>query len=180
MFDREHAGAQFRYLPRAAVIRAIMEVDIVGTVRDALIQHARGASELPAEGYLGWETPLGFSARSIAMQDDLLPDVVERADAVFVDDWDLVSHDNRRLFGRTLRQGTLAAPGSAPSDTGSRSPRKVDETLGEMFAGTTSGRKADADVIVSNPFGMAIFDVTVAAAVQRVAVSRGYGLELPV
>jgi len=353
MLENEHSGASFRYLPRAAVVAAAAEVDVVATVREALIQHAAGAAALPAEAYLGWETPQGFSARSIAMQgaipaaagvayglkvinaslgnvdhglprsqgltflfdpesarpvvmmeaayisalrtagvtiatalqtgaphyrslaligcgsiakahvllaerhldqlqevrlydvvperarefaaaitertagrwrvlacqsarecvsgadlvvpvttvttgyiaydwlrpgslvahvslDDLLPEVVERADSVFVDDWDLVSDDHRRLFGRMYRQGTLAPPGGRPGPADGSSPRGVDATLGDVFSGAAPGRKKSEDILVSNPFGMAILDVAVAAAVHRVAVGKGYGTEVDV
>ena len=353
MLENEHAGARFRYLPRAAVVAAIAEVDVVAAVREALIQHVKGATSLPAEAYLGWQTPRGHNARSIAMQgavpaasgtayglkvinaslgnvghglprsqgltflfdpesarpvvmmeaayisamrtagvtiatalgtgashyrslalvgcgsiakahillaerhlehleevrlydvvperacelakavteraagrwrvvpcpsardcvsgadlvvpvttvtagyiaydwlrpgclvahvslDDLLPEVVERADSVFVDDWDLVSHDHRRLFGRMYREGTLATPGGRPGPSDGASPRSVDATLGEVLSGAAPGRRSSTDILVSNPFGMAILDVAVAAAVHRVAVDRGHGIEIDV
>jgi len=353
MFENEHTGARFRYVPRAAVVDAITEIDIVRTVREALIQHANGASLLPAEGYLGWQTPQGFSARSIAMQgavptpsgmayglkminaslgnvdqglprsqgftvlfdpetarpliimeaayisamrtasvtiataletgaphyrslallgcgtlakahlvlaerylegleeirlydvvparahvlaqaiadrvgsrwrihvdenardcvgqadlvvpvttvtegyiaydwlrpgcliahvslDDLLPEVVERADTVFVDDWELVSHDRRRLFGRMFQQGVLAGPGDGHGTVGEQPPHRVDATLGELFAGKVPGRRLDEDIVVSNPFGMAVLDVAVAAAVYQAAIDLGLGTDLDV
>jgi ornithine cyclodeaminase len=355
MFGDEHIGAGFVYLSRADVIAAAADIDIVAVVREALISHARGLSSLPAEGYLGWNTPAGFSARSIAMQgaipgpagltyglkminaslgnvdrglprsqgltfifdaetarplvmmeaayisamrtaavtvatalatggsryrslalvgcgtlakahvtlaerylpnleeirlfdvaetraqaladaitdrygaalrvrvgsdardcvagadlvvpvttvtegyigrdwitpgaliahvslDDLLPEVVQHADRVLVDDWELVSHDHRRLFGRMFREGRLLSP-SGERHSGSPTTemaRRVDGSLGELFAGVCPGRSHDTDVIVSNPFGMAVLDVAVGSAVHRVAVDQDRGLKLPV
>jgi ornithine cyclodeaminase len=355
MLHDEHSEAWFHYLSRDDVVVAAAEVDILGTVRQALIDYSMGLGRLPQEGYLGWQTPTGFSARSIAMQgaipgrsgyayglkmingslgnverglprsqgftvlfdpesarplvvmeaayissmrtaavtmatamatggpqytslaligcgtlakahvilaerylrglkevsvydvsaeraqafvtaaanlfdgrvrvwaagnarecvqsadivvpvttvtdgyiepdwiragaliahvslDDLLPAVVERADVLLVDDWNLVADDHRRLFGRMHREGLLLSP------TGERWPgsrvtdraRLVDGTLGELFLGTCRGRSTGTEVIVSNPFGMAILDVAVATGVYEIALHRGRGTRLPV
>jgi N-[(2S)-2-amino-2-carboxyethyl]-L-glutamate dehydrogenase len=67
IFTDEHSGADVLYLPRRDVIQACSQVDVVGTVARALEAHARGATVLPDEAYMGWDTADGFSARCLAM-----------------------------------------------------------------------------------------------------------------
>jgi len=115
--------------------------------------------------------------------DDVFPDVVARADLVLVDDWGLVSHDDRRLFGRMYRAGTLLGPGGVhcPGVIPDPEARAVDGTLGEvLLQGARLGRRADSDVILVNPFGMAILDVAIGTAVYDQAIVRGLGRRLPV
>lgn len=67
IFTDEHAGADVLYLSRQDVVRAVGQVDVVDAVAAALEAHARGATLLPDEAYLGWDTAAGFSARCLAM-----------------------------------------------------------------------------------------------------------------
>ncbi|MEJ2861806.1 ornithine cyclodeaminase [Actinomycetospora flava] len=125
-------------------------------------------------GYLAldWLAP-GALVAHVSL-DDVLPEVVAGADLVVVDDWDLVAADDRRLLGRMLREGTLAAPGeSAPG------ARTVDASLADIVAGTHPGRAADTDVVLSNPFGMGVLDVALAADVHDAALARDLGTVLP-
>ena len=87
---------------------------------------------------------------------------------------ELVRADGRRLLGRMLHDGRLVGPGDRSAARG----RAIDGTLGDVVAGRRPGRMHDDDVVVFNPFGMAILDVAVAAAVVDVAVARGVGRAL--
>lgn len=134
------------------------------------------------EGYLpyAWLRP-GTLVAHVSL-DDVLPDVVERADLVLVDDWNLVSHDRRRLLGRMYWDGRLLAPDGAhhPNHPPSPEPRRVDGTLGDVLIGAHPGRSSDTDIVLSNPFGMAILDVAVADHVHAAAVAAGVGRRLAV
>ena len=92
-----------------------------------------------------------------------------------VDDWDLVAADDRRLLGRMLREGTLAGAGGdrarAPAPSTRRSPTSS--------PAPTRGGAAATDVVLSNPFGMGVLDVALAAAVHDVALARDLGTVLP-
>ncbi|MEZ0075268.1 ornithine cyclodeaminase family protein [Planotetraspora sp. GP83] len=103
--------------------------------------------------------------------DDLLPEVVRRADLVLVDDWGLVAADSRRLLGRMYRSGELLAPdGARFHDAQAKAGiRRVDGHLGEVLAGVHPGRRSAEDIVVSNPFGMALLDVAVAHEVVSAA-----------
>jgi ornithine cyclodeaminase/alanine dehydrogenase-like protein (mu-crystallin family) len=132
------------------------------------------------KGYLpfDWLTP-GALVAHVSL-DDVLPDVVARANLVVVDDWQLVSADDRRLLGRLYRSGELLGPKgdaySAPRDTA----RTVDATLVDVVAGRHPGRTTPEQIILSNPFGMGILDVALAADVFRVAGDLGLGVQLPI
>lgn len=134
------------------------------------------------EGYIpyAWLKP-GAVVAHVSL-DDLLPEVAERAGLLLVDDWSLVSEDQHRVFGRLYRQGRLLSPSGErhPDADPVASARRVDATIGAVIAGTHPGRTSSTDVVVSNPFGMAILDVAVADEVHRAAVERGLGISLPV
>lgn len=61
------------FLSRAEVVSCLNEVDVVATVRDALISHAEGRTILPSEAYLSWENDHGAYSRSIGMPGAVLP-----------------------------------------------------------------------------------------------------------
>jgi ornithine cyclodeaminase len=130
-------------------------------------------------GYLphAWLRP-GALVAHVSL-DDVLSEVVERADLVFVDDWGLVSGDTRRLLGRMYHAGTLIGPDhEAHADEATRA-RRVDASLGAVLVRQHPGRANDRQVILSNPFGMGILDVALAAEVWRVARRRNLGVMLP-
>lgn len=105
--------------------------------------------------------------------DDALPEVVLRADKVFVDDWALVAADERRLLGRMLRAGDIRGPGSTTAG-----PRQIDGSLGELLIGTREGRGRPDEIILVNPFGLAIEDIAVARRVHARAQMLGLGVPL--
>jgi ornithine cyclodeaminase len=124
-------------------------------------------------GYLAldWLAP-GALVAHVSL-DDVLPEVVTGADLVVVDDWDLIAADDRRLLGRMLREGTVAPPGESRPGA-----RTVDTTLAQVVAGTHPGRARVTDVVLSNPFGMGVLDVALAADVHDAALARDLGTVL--
>jgi ornithine cyclodeaminase len=132
-------------------------------------------------GYIGYDWLAPGTVIAHVSLDDVLPEVVHRADLLLVDDWNLVAADPRRLVGRLYRAGQLLAPdGSrAPGVPPGRAPiRRVDGSLGDMLTGALPGRGSDADIVLSNPFGMAILDVAVAHHVLAAALALGLGRPL--
>ena len=57
--------------------------------------------------------------------------------------------------------------------------RRVDAELGDILLGRHPGRRRDNDIVLVNPFGLAIEDVAVAAEVERAATAAGLGRRLP-
>lgn len=125
---------------------------------------------------LAWLQP-GALLVNISL-DDALPDVVLQAHKVIVDDWNLVKTDPRRLIGRMYREGLVdfAAPGDdAPPST---TKRLIDAELGEVVLGTKPGRSDAREIILVNPFGMAIEDIALAKLVYQEALQQKLGLLL--
>jgi ornithine cyclodeaminase/alanine dehydrogenase-like protein (mu-crystallin family) len=104
--------------------------------------------------------------------DDLHEDAYLKADRLYVDDWSLVVEDSQRLLGKLARSGRVSAPGQDGDG------RRVDGTLGELLSGTCPGRDDDRQIIVVNPFGLAIEDLAIASRVHDVARRDGIGVEL--
>ena len=102
--------------------------------------------------------------------DDALPELVHRAGLVLVDDWTLVSTDRRRLLGRMIAAGELVGPHAPRPGAG---VARVHATLGDILTGRHPGRAAASDVVLSNPFGMAILDVALASAIADVDDESG-------
>ena len=105
--------------------------------------------------------------------DDLHEDAYLKADRLYVDDWDLVVEDSQRLLGTLARSGRVSAPGCNGGG------RCVDGTLGELLSGDCPGRDDDRQIIVVNPFGLAIEDLAIASRVHDVARRDGIGVVLP-
>src|SRR5439155_26699515 len=101
--------------------------------------------------------------------DDLDRHVFLGADLLYVDDWSLIVADRHRLLGSLARQGVVSGPGEEAPEGG----RAVDGTLGQLLAGQCSGRSDDEQVIVVNPFGLALEDIAVAHRVHAIARQRG-------
>ena len=120
---------------------------------------------------LDWLAP-GALVAHVSL-DDVLPEVATGADLVVVDDWPPIAADDRRLFGRMLREGTLCGPGETRAGA-----RSVDATLADVVAGRHPGRANDTDVVLSNPFGMGVLDVALAADVHDAALARDLGTVL--
>jgi ornithine cyclodeaminase len=110
--------------------------------------------------------------------DDVLPDVVAQCALLIVDDWRLVSADDRRLLGRMFRSGDLLGPKGEPYARIGSAARKVDAELADVVTGRHPGRASADQIILSNPFGMGILDVALAAEVLRAAERDGIGTML--
>jgi ornithine cyclodeaminase len=122
-------------------------------------------------GYLDYDC---FAAGTVIVNvslDDVLPDVVHRADLLFVDDWSLVRDDEHRLLGRLARAGQLVGP----CEQDRPGARRVDAQLGQVLTGAHPGRTSAEQLILVNPFGMAIGDVALAAEVARKAAQLDLG-----
>ena len=111
--------------------------------------------------------------------DDFCSDVFMKADQLFVDDLSLISADEHRLLGRLIRDGEIVGPNDkASNDKGSKAARPISGTIGGLLSGAYSARVTKHDIILVNPFGMAIEDVAVAQAIYREALEKGVGLRL--
>jgi ornithine cyclodeaminase len=161
---------------------AHLDVEVSGTARDCVT----GADlvltvTVTTEGYIeaGWLAP-GALVAHVSL-DDVLPEVVEAAGLVVVDDWGLVSHDERRLLGRMWRAGRLLAPdgGHHPDVTPAPDAPRVHTTLGDVLAGRHPGPTDPTGTVLSNPFGMSILDVALGAKVAQIAEDRGLGQRIP-
>lgn len=109
--------------------------------------------------------------------DDAKADVVFGADKLIVDDWHLVKDDPRRLLGRMYRAGQLIGP-DEQGETRAHERRRVDAQLGEIVLGTKVGRQHNDEIILVNPFGLAIEDIALATHVYRRALELGLGMFL--
>lgn len=107
--------------------------------------------------------------------DDPLPEVVLHADKVIVDDWRLVKDDPRRLLGRMYRQGHIVGPDEKVE---ANNQRQIDAELSDIVIGKKEGRKSKDDIILVNPFGLAIEDVALAAHVYQRALQEKRGIWL--
>ncbi len=107
--------------------------------------------------------------------DDPLPEVVLHADRVIVDDWRLVKDDPRRLIGRMYRQGHVVGPDEKVE---ADNQRQIDAELSDIVIGKKEGRKSKDDIIMVNPFGLAIEDVALAAHVYQRALQEKRGIWL--
>jgi ornithine cyclodeaminase len=111
--------------------------------------------------------------------DDPLPEVVFKADKVIVDDWNLVKNDSRRLIGRMYRAGQIIGPGKpAGTAENGQQRRRIDAQLGEVVLGTSPGREHSDNIILVNPFGLAIEDIALAAHVYQAALELNMGVWL--
>jgi ornithine cyclodeaminase len=120
-----------------------------------------------------WITP-GTLVINVSL-DDIEERTYMRADSLYVDDWQLIIDDTKRLLGQLSRAGKITGPGQSAPVGG----RCVTGTLGQLLTHACPGRQEEGQTIVVNPFGMAIEDLAVAHEVCAAAVSRGLGVPLP-
>lgn len=152
-------------------IKLLRGESAAAAIRDA---HLTVAVTTTTTGYieLDWLRP-GAVLINVSL-DDALPEVLLGCERLFVDDWNLVKTDDRRLLGRLYRSGHVVGP----DDPVSQGARRVDAELGAVLAGLALGRTHPRERIVVNPFGMAIEDLAVAHAVFEAATTRGLGQTL--
>ncbi|QES47482.1 ornithine cyclodeaminase [Streptomyces venezuelae] len=111
--------------------------------------------------------------------DDLLPEVFDRAQALYVDDVELIRENPRRVLGRLLGEGRVLAPGGATKPAGAQPGATVIRgSLGEVLTGAVPAERPGDGIVVSNPFGMAVLDVGLLARVYARAAAEGLGTRL--
>jgi len=147
-------------------------------VCDSAAQAIRGAQLViplttTSSGYIqyDWLDP-GALLVNVSL-DDPLPEVVLRADKLFVDDWALVAADERRLLGRMLRVGQICGPNEMRDGA-----RPIDGELGELLTSANKGRSHADEIILLNPFGLAIEDLALAHRVYHHALQLDLGTML--
>jgi len=128
-------------------------------------------------GYIEYEWLQPGSLLVNISLDDAKPEVILKAGRVIVDDWNLVKNDTRRLMGRMYRKRQIIGPDDPPEVT-SNQFRRIDAQLGEIVAGTRTGRRSASEIVIVNPFGLSIEDITLAAHVYQAARELGIGVLL--
>jgi ornithine cyclodeaminase len=115
----------------------------------------------------GWFTAPTFVAH--VSLDDLTPAVLAGAAAIYVDDIGLVADNPRRILGRMIADGRIT------TGPGSRAQPYIRGTLASVLCGNTPAERPGSGHVISNPFGMAVLDVALAAAVHDAALGLGMG-----
>ncbi|WP_339275889.1 2,3-diaminopropionate biosynthesis protein SbnB [Paenibacillus sp. FSL W8-0426] len=95
---------------------------------------------------------------------DLHKDAFVQADKVVVDDWDQ-SNREKKIINQLVLEGRF-------------SREQLHAELGEILIGAKPGREHDDEIIVLNPMGMAIEDISSAAEMYARAVEQGKGTRL--
>jgi ornithine cyclodeaminase len=177
VFDLDPARAERLAEDYRKKLRPKIHVDVSGSAEDAIRDRAVViAATTTTEGYIPYEWLAPGTVLINVSLDDALPDVVEYADLVVVDDWELVRQDHRRLLGRLYREGHIHGPHEPPPESGPA--RRVDASIGEVLIGCHPGRDSEADIILVNPFGMAIGDVAYSHALYQFAITKKLGTTL--
>lgn len=147
---------------------------VTGTAAEAM----RGAEAVlflttVSEGYVepGWITP-GSLLVNVSLA-DLTDEVLMGAEALYVDDIDLIAENPRRPLGRLINEGSVATTPSAGRPA-------VTATLGALLTTGTVPDRPDDGYIIVNPFGLGVLDVALFHAVHRRAVETGIGRRLAV
>jgi ornithine cyclodeaminase/alanine dehydrogenase-like protein (mu-crystallin family) len=178
VFDHHPSRASALHESHAAGSRASDVTLVVAESARAAIEGAELVVTVTTttEGYIpfDWLSP-GTTLVNVSL-DDPLPDVVFRAGTLVIDDWQLISSDTRRLLGRLYHEGLVCGPDVVAGD----GIRKVDATLGDLLLGRHPGRRDPGEVVLVNPFGMAIEDLALGHLVYEFAASTGLGMWLAV
>ena len=172
---RAHALAQWA-AQHCGGMRVYVHEDAEKAVRAAPVVVTTTTSDdpyIPAH----WLAPGTFVAH--VSLDDLLPEVFDTAEAVYVDDVALVIDNPRRVLGRLMRDDAVLPP-QAESRAGddTHGGRRLNGTLGQVLTGAVPAVRPSSGHVVSNPFGMAVLDVGLLGAIQRIAVLDGLGRRL--
>lgn len=151
------------------------QVEIMNSAKEA-IKSSRVVITLTTvtEGYIkfDWITP-GTVIVNVSL-DDVLPEVVLNSDKIIVDDWGLVKTDNRRLIGRMYRKGEVIGP----SDETKSNAKQIDAELGNVVDKQKNIRENSSEIILVNPFGMSINDISIASQVYKIASQKNIGAML--
>lgn len=172
---RAHALAQWAARRRDGP-RVHVHEDTEKAVRAAPVVITTTTSESP---YIPahWLAPGTFVAH--VSLDDLMPEVFDTAQAVYVDDVALVMSNSRRVLGGLMQEGAILPPqaDAEPGDA-TRAGRRLNGTLGQVLAGEIRAVRPSSGHVVSNPFGMSALDVGLLGEVRRVAALEGRGRRL--
>lgn len=95
---------------------------------------------------------------------ELPPEIVARADKVYLDTIDGVMHEAGDLM--------------KPVQDGLVSREKVEHEIGEVVLGTLKGRKNDDEITLFKSTGSAVFDIVVGEKVYQMAKEKGIGREI--
>ncbi|MEU9367494.1 ornithine cyclodeaminase [Streptomyces avermitilis] len=117
----------------------------------------------------GWFAPGTFIAH--VSLDDVMPAAFLEAEAIYVDDIDLVRDNPRRVLGSVMQAGDVVADTESSSGHGHAVARRY----GEVLLGREEAIRPQDGLVVSNPFGMAILDVAVCQEVAARAEAAGLG-----
>ncbi|MFL6161976.1 MAG: ornithine cyclodeaminase [Jatrophihabitantaceae bacterium] len=151
---------------------------------DVLVADEPAAATVPAQvvvtattstaPYLGPEAfgPGTFIAH--VSLDDLTAEALLEAEALFVDDVELVQDNPRRILGRLMQDQRVLAPGRS----GGADSRPLDGTLGDVLIGRRPAIRPSTGYVVSNPFGMAVLDVGFLDVVRAEAQRHNIGMQL--
>jgi N-[(2S)-2-amino-2-carboxyethyl]-L-glutamate dehydrogenase len=83
------------------------------------------------------------------------------------------------LIGRMYRAGQIVGPDEhIDSVKEGQQKRRIDAQLGEVVIGSKVGRDHHNDIVLVNPFGLAIEDVALAAHVYQKALELNLGVWL--
>lgn len=128
------------------------------------------------EGYIPYEWLSPGCLLVHVSLDDAMPDVALEANLVVVDDWKLVRGDHRRLLGRLHRAGLIHGPGEEPRTARPEAAAWMPSSASCSRA--PSSFRGPDDVVLVNPFGLAIEDLAIAGRVYDVARQRDLGTML--
>jgi ornithine cyclodeaminase len=150
---------------QAHMAKQDVPVDKVARFEDALTDADFGIVATTAEE--AYVPPDCFKKGALFLNVSLMDptfDFVLASDKIVVDDWIQSTHSNR-VLGRMVKESRLTR-------------NELHAELGEILAGKKPGRETNDERIFWNPFGMAIEDLAVAAALYRRARERGLGTPL--
>jgi ornithine cyclodeaminase len=150
---------------RAHLAKQDVPVHKVARFEDALSDADIGIVATTAEE--AYVPPDCFKNGSLFLNVSLMDPTFEfvlASDKIVVDDWIQSTHSNR-VLGRMVKESRLTR-------------NDLHAELGEILAGRKPGRESSDERIFWNPFGMAIEDLAVAAALYRRAEERGLGTPL--
>ena len=156
-----------RYLSRQDVRAACAGIDTVAAVREAVLAHSRGEAMLPAEACLRWITPSGAKARNLNMP-GYVGGAIARAGTKIINA-NAANPDNGipRASGICLLFDPETAQVVCIMDATYISATR-----------TASVTVLAGDIVMLNPFGMAIEDIVIAVRVYEAAESLKMGVEL--
>jgi len=119
-----------------------------------------------------WICPGTFLAH--VSLDDFTAEVFTEAQALYIDDLDLIRDNPRRIMGRLVADGIIADQRSGAAG------RSIDGTLGQVLLGERPAIRPSTGYVLSNPFGMSILDIGLIDEVHRAALAADLGQRLTV